>query len=106
MGSVPSKSYNLMSYGIPAVYIAAENSELKKYADKYRHAACFVAAELDRAATFILRLSEDKKLYQQFVDNNLLAAKDFRRNNADKIVSAYLNHEDTKLKAVEAVIAQ
>jgi len=34
-GSVPSKSYNLMSYGIPSLYIASEDSQLYHYAGYY-----------------------------------------------------------------------
>ena len=89
-GSVPSKSYNLMSYGIPSLYIAAEDSELKSYADKFGHAGCFSEKELDRAVDFIVRLSRDEKLYGEMSERSLAAAGNFKRDNAGKFVECYL----------------
>src|SRR5690554_4223019 len=51
-GSVPSKSYNLMSYGIPALYIASQDSQLHLYAEKYKHAACFTKNEKHEIVAF------------------------------------------------------
>ena len=89
-GSVPSKSYNLMSYGIPSLYIAANDSELYDYSLKYRNAKCFDEQHLDEAVAFILELSRDRALYAEFAQNSLSAADDYKRSNADQIVELYL----------------
>jgi len=90
-GSVPSKSYNLMSYGIPSLYIASPDSELKSYADNYGHARCFSEKELDRAEDFILELYQNRALYQDMVNKSLQAARYFKRDNAGKFVEFYVN---------------
>lgn len=89
-GSVPSKSYNLMSFGIPSLYIAAPDSELKSYADKYGHAKCFSEKELGRAEDFILELFENSALYEDMAVKSLAAADCFKRDNGGKFVEYYL----------------
>lgn len=89
-GSVPSKSYNLMSYGIPSLYIAAHDSQLNLYAEKYNHARCLTKAELDEAARFILDLSRNLEKQKEMSANAFQAAQDFKRSNADKFVKLYL----------------
>lgn len=95
-GSVPSKSYNLMSYGIPSLYIASNDSQLKLYADQFRHAACFTEAELDQAVNFILQLKEDQLIREQLSQNAQVAADNFKRENADKFVTYYLDKADSQ----------
>ena len=90
-GSVPSKSYNLMSYGIPAIYIAGEDSELNTYAHKYGAAKCFAERDLHFAKDFILDLSKNKQKWDEMSANAITSAKLFRRDNADKFVDYYLN---------------
>jgi hypothetical protein len=90
-GSVPSKSFNLMSYGIPSLYIAAEDSQLSVYADRYNHANLFTKQQLDAAANWIENLAKDKTLQTEMSKNSEVAAKDFKRENADKFVDKYLN---------------
>jgi len=90
-GSVPSKSYNLMSFGIPSLYIASNDSELHDYATNFRHAECYQESELNKAVNFIINLSADNNLVNFYSSNALKAAKQFRRENADKIVDLYLN---------------
>jgi glycosyltransferase involved in cell wall biosynthesis len=89
-GSVPSKSYNLMSYGIPGLYVASEDSELHDYAKRYRHAKCVDNSNLDEAVTFILRLKDNETLRKEYSRNALKASQNYRRSNADEIVAAYL----------------
>jgi hypothetical protein len=93
-GSVPSKSYNLMNLGIPSLYIASEDSELYDYAQKFRHAECFQENELDKAVDYIIALSEDKDLVKYYSGNALKAADKFKRENADAMVSLYLNSSE------------
>jgi hypothetical protein len=88
-GSVPSKAYNLMSYGIPALYIAAPDSELARYASCFNHARCYTAVEMDEIAGFIRDLAGDNSLYQKMQRNAEEASKKFRRSNADRFVESY-----------------
>lgn len=89
-GSVPSKSYNIMSFGIPSLYIASEDSELNDYVKKYNHGACFSQNDLNSAAEFILKIYQDKSMWNFYSNNAEEAAKNFRRTNANKIVEYYL----------------
>lgn len=89
-GSVPSKSYNLMSYGIPSLYIASKDSQLNLYAEKYQHAACFTKDEKLEVVEFLKQLKNEKSYYSKMSENAELASKDFRRNNANKFVEQYL----------------
>jgi hypothetical protein len=89
-GSVPSKAYNLMAYGIPSLYIAAPGSELHSYAERFGHALCLSKTQLDQAVAFIARLSQDKELHQVMSARSLAAATCFRRDNARKFVDHYL----------------
>ena len=88
-GSIPSKTYNLMSFGIPALYIAGKDSELARYASTYRNARCFQAAEVGAISTFIRDLALDNELYRSMQSNAERAALDFRRSNADRFVDSY-----------------
>lgn len=89
-GSVPSKSYNLMSYGIPSLYVASNDSELYHYAHKYRHAFCCSESDLDSASDFILRLCKNQDEWVGMAENAVAAAGNFKRENADKFVEFYL----------------
>ena len=89
-GSVPSKTYNLMSFGIPALYIAAPDSELARYVSVYAHGACFMARDLDAMTEYVRQLADDPNLYRRLSRNAELAALDFRRQNADRFVENYL----------------
>ena len=80
-----------MSYGIPSLYIASEDSELNNYCSKYQHAKCFTEKELDKVVSFIVEINTNKKYYNQLQANSLLAAENFKRENAVKLVTQYLN---------------
>ena len=88
-GSVPSKAYNLMSFGIPSLYIASRNSELARYVDKYAHGALFGEDEIDRIAGFIAGLARNRESYREMAQNALAAAENFRRLNAGCFVKGY-----------------
>ena len=90
-GSVPSKSFNLMSYGIPSLYIASKDSQLNIYAEKYGHASCFRKANLQEAADWISAIANDPALRKHMSEASEKASKDFRRENADKFVVNYLD---------------
>lgn len=88
-GSVPSKAYNLMSFGVPSLYVAAPDSQLARYASQFGHARCFASAQLDEIAGFILELASRPALQQEMARNAKVAASSFTRENADRFVDAY-----------------
>lgn len=90
-GSVPSKSYNLMSYGIPSLYIASDDSQLHEYAERFGHARCFAADQLEEASAFLLELSRNPQHYLYMAQQARQAAQYFKRDNADMFVEKYLN---------------
>ncbi|MCZ4319920.1 glycosyltransferase family 4 protein [Aequorivita viscosa] len=92
-GSVPSKSYNLMSYGIPSLYIASKDSQLFLYAENYQLGKCFTKNALNQAAEFLENLSRNPISYKNLSNNAALAAMDFKRENADKFVDSYLSEK-------------
>ena len=92
-GSVPSKSYNLMSYGIPSLYIAGKDSELHDYAENFGHAVCFTESELVSAKDFILDLNRNKSKWDAMSEKAMQASTLFRRDNADKFVEFYINNQ-------------
>jgi glycosyltransferase involved in cell wall biosynthesis len=89
-GSVPSKTYNLMSFGIPALYVAAMDSELARYAKDYEHARCFGAGQLGEIAEFIFNLASNDVQHREMQQRAGMAASNFRRSNADRFVESYL----------------
>lgn len=92
-GSVPSKSYNLMSFGIPSLYIASQESELHSYAMRYNHAECFGHDDLEGAVTFIEKLDDNKREWNWYSEKAEEASKNYRRVNADLLVEKYLKEE-------------
>ena len=90
-GSVPSKSYNLMSYGIPSLYIASEDSQLALYAAKYKHAKCFKKSDLQAAADWIVEIANKPEEIKRISENAVAASSDFKRANADNFVQLYLH---------------
>jgi len=96
-GSVPSKAYNLMSFGIPALYIAGADSELARYAREYGHARCFPAGDLGGIVKFIRELASDVDRHTEMQRRAEQAAGDFRRSNADRFVESYLAARETNV---------
>lgn len=94
-GSVPSKCYNLMSYGIPALYLAAPDSQLQVYADQFGGARCIPLQDLQAAADFIRFIAGDPTQQQAMSARALAAATHFRRDNADRFVEAYFQDEES-----------
>lgn len=90
-GSVPSKAYNLMSFGIPALYIAAEDSELARYARDFGSAGCFTAGQLKEMAAFVRQLASDRAMHELMMARAESASGHFRLDNADRFVSSYLS---------------
>jgi len=89
-GSIPSKAFNLMSFGIPSLYLAASKSQLARYAEQFGHARCFESDQIAEVADFILKLASDSEMLEQMAARSKGAAGSFTRANADRFVDAYI----------------
>jgi len=92
-GSVPSKAFNLMSFGIPALYVAGADSQLARYAEEFGHARCFRADRVDEIADWIKRLAASPGDLKEMGRRAEQVAKLFRRGNADRFTELYLDSE-------------
>lgn len=93
---IPSKSYNLMNFGIPSLYFVSEESELFRYSKRFGHAECFDHADLDGAVAYIERLAGDIAIRTHMEQCAIQASGSFRRENADRLVEAYIQGTLTK----------
>jgi len=90
-GSVPSKAFNLMAQGIPSLYVAATDSQLARYAERFGHARCYAPGQLKEIADFIEQLQRDNDLQLQMSDAAASASLSFTRQNADFFVERYMS---------------
>ena len=92
-GSVPSKAYNLMSFGIPALYVAGPDSQLARDAEEYGHARCFRSDRIDEIANWLEELASSPNQVEKMGKRAEHAARRFKRDNADRFVDLYLDSE-------------
>lgn len=90
-GSVPSKAFNLMCFGVPALYIASTDSELARCAKEYSHARCFPGSDLVEISEFIKKMARDSQLCTMMSAKALEAASNYTRPNADRFVDKYFS---------------
>lgn len=96
-GSVPSKTYNLMTAMKPILYIASTDSELFDYAMKFNNGACFHSSEVEGIAGFIKRIASDSNYYQTLSMNSYRASKAFQRKNAEALIENYISDINTEI---------
>lgn len=89
-GSVPSKTYNLMTAAKPIIYIASAESELKDYAEKFKNGVCIHSSKVQEIADFVLKVADNIDYYKKLSENSLEASSHFNRENAAKLVEDYL----------------
>ena len=89
--SLPSKTFNFMSAGLPLLCIAGNDSELNSLTRKYNNGKCFMPNQIDEIVTFINELSENRSLRDDYGDNSLKASRDFTPQNVEVITRVIEN---------------
>jgi glycosyltransferase involved in cell wall biosynthesis len=84
--SIPSKTFNFMSVGVPILGISSPNSELGKLIQKYKIGACFDSNEVKEISEFILKLKGDFNLYNFYAENSLKTSKIFTIENVNRFL--------------------
>jgi glycosyltransferase involved in cell wall biosynthesis len=84
--SVPSKTFNLMSVGVPLLCIADIDSELASLVDRYQIGKCFYPTEIEKIISFIKQVKADGTYRDNLKKNAIIASKDFGPENAQRLV--------------------
>lgn len=93
-GSVPSKTYNLMAFAKPILYVSSKESELNEYARLYGNGLCFENTEVSAIVDFIRKLAEDHEYYEDLSLNSKKAARKFTRSNAASFVKVFTENSN------------
>lgn len=94
-GSVPSKAYNLMSMGIPTLYVAPASSQLARDAERFGHARCMDAGDLDDIARFVADMASRPRAFHGMAERAAVAAQFFSRSNADRFAALYFEADSS-----------
>jgi len=84
--SIPSKTFNLMSAGVPLLCMASDTSELADIVKKFQNGACFDPVDLTVIRDFILMLADNPALREKMSENSRNASLHFSPENARKFV--------------------
>lgn len=80
--SVPSKTYNLLSAGVPLLGIAPQESELAHLIAGQGNGRCFNPDQVDQVSEYILNLSKDRQEQKKLSARSGEAAKEYHYHNA------------------------
>lgn len=83
--SLPSKTFNYISAGLPLLCIASGDSELNKLTTKYNNGKCFAPDQIDKIVSFIHEMTNNRELHELFRTNSYKASGDFTPQNAELI---------------------
>ena len=84
--SIPSKTYNLMSVGVPLLCIAEQGSDLSMLVAKLNIGKSFSTDQLTEMKSFITDLAASTQKQQLYRANALKASFEFGPENAKKII--------------------
>jgi len=85
---VPSKTYNLISLGIPILGIAEKNSELYQLIENNDIGACFSREYTNKIALFILSLKNNRDEIMRYKKNTVSASAHYSSDNAYMFVNS------------------
>lgn len=86
--SIPSKTYNYLSAGVPLLAIGEPDSSLAELMDKHEMGKIFRSAQIDDMTAYLLDLASYEQTYQWARRNALSAAKQFTAANARQFTEA------------------
>lgn len=87
--SVPSKTYNLLSYGLPILCVSSEDSELNKIITKYECGVSFNGFEKDKMKDFIIKCLQHRDYYAYLCEKSYMTSKNFTWKNANDYLEIF-----------------
>ena len=86
--SVPSKTFNLMSVGVPLLCIADKKSELASLVNRFEIGECFYPSEIEKMIEFISEIKVNLTYRNKLKQNALKASKKFGSENVSKFITS------------------
>lgn len=84
--SVPSKTFNLMSVGVPILCISGADSELEIIINKFQNGKCFRINEKIEILNFIREVRENQNYRNLLTENSIFASKHYSPTNAAEMI--------------------
>jgi glycosyltransferase involved in cell wall biosynthesis len=84
--SIPSKTYNLMSVGVPILCLANENSALAKLIAHHNNGKAFDHLQIEAITNFILKCNREPLYLDEMKKNSLAASNCYTPENAKLFV--------------------
>jgi glycosyltransferase involved in cell wall biosynthesis len=81
---IPSKTYNLLSFGIPILGIAEDFSDLSHLINENQVGKCFRSEDVKGMADYVKELKENKE--SRYAENALQTSQKFTDQNALKFL--------------------
>jgi len=81
--SVPSKTYSLMSVGVPLLVIADHNSEIYQLVSTYNNGKVFDDKDIEDIISFIKQCKSDKRYHAELIQHSIKASKNYTKKNAE-----------------------
>jgi hypothetical protein len=80
--SIPSKTYNFLSVGVPLLCLSQKGSELGNLVEKHQNGHNFSHEQLENIVTFINEIATKSEYRKTLGDNSLKASKEYSSENA------------------------
>ena len=87
--SIPSKTYNLMSVGVPILCIANKDAALAQLIKQHENGETFSSIQREEIKNYILKCQSDEKYLQNRKENSLKASTFYTPENAKLFVKEY-----------------
>lgn len=84
--SIPSKTYDFLTAGIPVLGVAGKDSELYRILDSYNAGKCFRPDQLTEIKEFIYHCMKEKEYYNSLKSNALMLSRQFQSNSFSQLI--------------------
>jgi glycosyltransferase involved in cell wall biosynthesis len=88
--SVPSKTFNFLSVGVPILCVANSASEVASLVARYEIGKHFEESEVDQMLTFVNELYLNKSMHKAYSQRSLEASHEFTSVNAGRLVAKHV----------------
>jgi len=90
--AIPSKTFNIIAVGKPIISFSPKNSDLANLIEKDNFGKNFSEGNKIDLKSFLIKLFEDKKYYNELCQNTKISSKRYTFENSKDILKLHLNN--------------